>query len=500
VANWKRWLLAACGLCVLGFAYWKFVIPTHRVVVHSELIMLGDLDGDHRWTARDLAKLDLFLKDPSSVPDDLALRLDLNQNGLIDEEDIRILRALVAAGGDPYVAEERAHANKEPFPRPRELYRYISREEYHARPLWDLPYPLVGSSVLGWLPSLHPEVNTGTYSGALNADIYAEAIRFDQAWRKREPQLLPIEREYAMQKLARIETLHRQGERYELLLALMDAVEDAETLTERGQSDFSLKLLAFRDHLRDVMKSPTYADFMAGKQSWNAVLKIVSGYLYSDLGLTYNFETLGPPRDLTHLHNYMQRAEWQYYKSTTHKRDFRALVDYAQHDPRYLRAVSRTSRKLTDPDVKNHSLPMQLLYREALRIEGGDKKKAAGLLDETIRIPFYWVKSIPQKDLPSSLALDNFLLPGNKEDGADKSRHWNVFGALCLYKSQQEALDLALKRSMQNLRGSNYSKEEMPEFFRDTIADLNGMYYVMTMNPNLTKGWKQVQKQEQGQE
>ena len=52
--------------------------------------------------------------------------------------------------------------------------------------------------------------------------------------------------------------------------------------------------------------------------------------------------------------------------------------------------------------------------------------------------------------LPSSLALDNFLLPGNKEDGADKSRHWNVFGGICLYKSPQEALDLALKREMKD--------------------------------------------------
>jgi hypothetical protein len=30
---------------------------------------------------------------------------------------------------------------------------------------------------------------------------------------------------------------------------------------------------------------------------------------------------------------------------------------------------------------------MVLLFREALRISGGDKKKAVGLLDEAIRIP-----------------------------------------------------------------------------------------------------------------
>jgi hypothetical protein len=95
------------------------------------------------------------------------------------------------------------------------------------------------------------------------------------------------------------------------------------------------------------------------------------------------------------------------------------------------------------------------------------------------------VKSIPRETLPGSLALDNFLLPGNKEDGADKSRHWNVFGGICLYKSPQEALDLALKREMKDLRDDHYSEDAMREFFRDMIANLNGMYHVMTINPGL---------------
>ncbi len=215
------------------------------------------------------------------------------------------------------------------------------------------------------------------------------------------------------------------------------------------------------------------------------MLKVVSGHLQTDLGLAYNFETLGPPRNLSRLENYVQRAEWQYYKSTAWEEDFRRLVAYAQHDPRYLRAVSRTSKKLKDPNVENHNLPMVLLLREALRIKGGDKKKAVGLLDEAIRIPYGWIKSIPHESLPGSLALDNFLLPGNKEDGADKSRHWNVFGGACLYKSPQEALDLALKREMQDLRDENYSEEAMREFLRDMIADLNGMYHVLSVNPGL---------------
>lgn len=81
--------------------------------------------------------------------------------------------------------------------------------------------------------------------------------------------------------------------------------------------------------------------------------------------------------------------------------------------------------------------------------------------------------------------MDNFLLPGNKEDGADKSRHWNVFGGVCLYKSPKEALDLALRREMQDLRDEAYSPDGMREFLRDLIADLNGMYHVMTVMPEL---------------
>ena len=50
---------------------------------HSVLIMLGDLDGDHRWTAGDLKTLDLFLKDPFASSDTVALQIDMNQNGLL---------------------------------------------------------------------------------------------------------------------------------------------------------------------------------------------------------------------------------------------------------------------------------------------------------------------------------------------------------------------------------------------------------------------------------
>lgn len=480
-----RLLLIICLISALGYSYWKFAIPTHRIGIRSELVMLGDLDGDHHWTATDLEKLVAILKNPAEAQNSIVCRMDMNQNEMIDKEDLSILRTLIAEGGDPYAAEEKARNRGVQFPRPRELYRYVTTSEYRSRPVWAVPYPQASDSVLDWLADISTPMSTSSYKEVLAAAVYDEAVRFDQAWRKRQPQLLPIEREYAAKKLAHVKTLFLAGAQYEQLLALMELVEDAETLTVQGQPEFPLKLLTFRDHLREILGSPVYAGFKAGKQDWRTVLKIVSGHLQTDLGLSYDFETLGPPRNLTHLANYLQRAEWQYYKSTAGEGDLLLLIAYAQHDPRYLRAVSRTSKKHLDPNVENHNLPMVLLLREALRITGGDKKKAVGLLDEAIRIPYAWIKSIPREALPGSLALDNFLLPGNKEDGADKSRHWNVFGGVCIYKSPQEALDLALKREMQDLRNDKYSEDAMHEFFRDMIANLNGMYHVMTVNLEL---------------
>ncbi|MBI3886574.1 MAG: hypothetical protein HY302_12720 [Opitutae bacterium] len=477
--------IIALSVGLFAAAYWKLAIPVHRFAVHSELLMLGDLDGDHKWTVRDVDCLDNFTRAPSLVADEKVWKLDLNQNGLIDSEDVRLLQALVAADGDPYVSEETARGRREICPRPREFYRYVTLAEYRPRPLWALSYSPARDSVLDWLAGLNPPAQLLGYEDRLDAAIYAEAVRFDQGWRQRAATLLPVERDYADRKLARVKALHAAGDKFDLLLALMELVEDVETLSMRDQPATAIQLLTFRDHLRAVLASPLYADFAAGRQDWRAVLRTVSGHLKADLDLSYDFETLGPPRSLTDLENYLQRAEWQYYKSSAREEDFRALVAYAQHDARYLRAVARTSRKLQDAPVANHNLPMVLLFREALRIERGDKRKAAGLLDESIRIPFGWIRSVPRESLPGSLAYDNFLLPGNKEDGADKSRHWNVFGALCLYKSPPEALDLALKREMKDLRDGNFAEPEMREFLRDMIGNLNGMFHVMTVDPRL---------------
>ena len=196
-------------------------------------------------------------------------------------------------------------------------------------------------------------------------------------------------------------------------------------------------------------------------------------------------ETMGPPRNFLELENYVERAEWQKYKSGSTRDDFRRLLLFAQYDRRYLRAVSRTSRKNGDLELSNHNLPMALLFREAMRIKKGNKKAAVGLLDEAIRIPFAWVKTIPRNMLPSSVALENFLLPGNKEDGSDKSRHWNVFGGVALYKSPRESLVLALQREVDDARREKYSPHAVREFIRDMIADVNGIYYVLSIDTGL---------------
>ncbi|MBI5446227.1 MAG: hypothetical protein HY900_34060, partial [Deltaproteobacteria bacterium] len=67
------------------------------------------------------------------------------------------------------------------------------------------------------------------------------------------------------------------------------------------------------------------------------------------------------------------------------------------------------------------------------------------------------------------------------------SRHWNVFGGICLYKSPREALDLAIRREAQDLREGGYTEAAMREFLRDLIADLNGMYHVISVNPDLLR-------------
>jgi hypothetical protein len=477
----SRTVLFLAVTLILLFA-WRWVLPLYRVGVRSELVMLGDFNGDKKWSQPDRELLPALLANPFQHSARDNIKADLNHDGRLDAEDLTILEQLVATG-DPYDTETKAFDAGKPFPRPRELYRYVSPQDYVNRPLFALPYPAAKDSPLDCLSKPKPAPDS-PYARQLAEEIYNEAVRFDLAYRARLPQLTPLEQTYCREKIETCNLFHSVGMNYDLLLELISLVEDAETLTTRGQDEFVSKTLFLRDDLRELLESPQYEDFQAGRVTAPEILKTIERFLKQDLGQEVTIEKLGPPRDLTQFKNYVGRTQWQYYKSRARVAQFEQLIRFAQHDRRYLRAVSQTTPKHTDPGVENHNLPMILLFREALRITG-DKKAAVGLVDETIRIPFFWVKAIPRDKLPGSVAQENFLLPGNKEDGSDKTRHWNVFGGICLYKSPQESLDLALKREAQDLREGNYAPAAMTEFIRDTIANLNGIYYVVSMNPDL---------------
>jgi hypothetical protein len=474
-------LLLALAL-ILIFAY-RWVLPLYRVGVRSELVMLGDFNGDKQWTPADRELWQALLANPFLHSAKDHIKADLNHNDRLDAEDLILLDQL-GATGDPYAAETNAFNAGQPFPRPRELYRYVSPQDYVNRPLFALPYAGAKDSPLDCLRQPKPLAADSPYARQLAEEIYNEAVRFDLAYRARQPQLTQLEQTYCREKFETCNLFYAAGMNYDLLLELIGMVEDAETLTTRGQDEFVAKTLFLRDHLRELLESAQYAEFAVGHATAADILKTIERHLKQDLGQEVAIEKLGPPRDLTQFKNYASRTKWQYYKSRARVAQFEQLIRFAQHDRRYLRAVSQTTPKHTDPGVENHNLPMILLFREALRITG-DKKAAVGLVDETIRIPFFWVKAIPRDKLPGSVAQENFLLPGNKEDGSDKSRHWNVFGGICLYKSPQESLALALKREAQDLREGNYAPAAMTEFIRDTIANLNGIYYVVNMNPDL---------------
>ncbi len=474
-------------VAIVAMAAAYFYLPVNRVGITSELIMLGDLNDDNRWDDKDRDALNAVVANPFLADSLTLLKMDLNRNGSIEEEDLVFLDAIYQYP-DPYIAEQKAKVNGASFPRPRELFKYLPTYEYAQRPLFLLKHDAAGTAPLSFLRTLQDYRSASPFKVQLVREIYDEALRFTLAYAIRRNQLTAIELKYVALKIRHCETLFAGKDYQALLLELISLVEDAETLTTRTQSDFIRKILHFRDKLRDLLSSEAYQAFEAGQRSHLEIFKQIEVDLESVLNISVKLDSLPPPRDYKDLRNYLDRAEWQAFKSKTTPEDFKQLVLYGQYDRRYLRAVSRTSPKLQDIQLQNHNLPMILLFREALKITGNDKKAAVGLLDEALRIPLGWVKSIPKNRLPSSIALENFLLPGNKEDGSDKSRHWNVFGGVAIYKSPRESLILALKREIMDLRDQDYSKEAMQEFIRDTIANINGIYYVVSINPNLIGG------------
>jgi hypothetical protein len=470
-------------LAVAAIVFSYFYLPVNRVGISSELIMLGDLNNDQRWDNKDKDKLNDVLANPFLSDRLTLLKIDINKNELIDKEDLAFLEHIYKFS-DPYLSEEKADNQGEYYPRPREFFKYLPKYEYVQRPLYSLNHDITKTSSFSFLKNLKIEKNTSIYARQLLHEVYNEALRFSLAYALRENRLTEIERDYAQNKIQYCEDLFGHKEYFPLLLNLISLVEDAETLTITEQSDFIKKLLYFRDHLKELLVSEDFISFSRSQIPYSEIYKRIEEALKADLDISLELNSLPPPRDFSNLQNYIDRAEWQAFKSKTKRGDFKQLVLYAQYDRRYLRAVSKTSPKQHDIQLQNHNLPMILLFREALRISNNNKKAAIALLDEAIRIPLGWVKSIPKNLLPSSVALENFLLPGNKEDGLDKSRHWNVFGGVAIYKSPKESLILALKRENMDLKDQNFSPDAMREFIRDTIANINGIYYVVSINPN----------------
>jgi len=469
----------AVAAAVVSAAIYAY-LPVNRVGISSELVMLGDLNNDGAWNSSDVAVLNAITADPFNHDALTLQKLDLNKNHALDYEDLVFFGQIYNAP-NPYAAKEQAENRGMYYPRPRELFSYIPRDEYIQPPLFLLDHDIVKTSPLVFLKDMTAPRVAMDYRRMLLNEIYSEAIRFSLAWQRRKDTLSEIETDYAKKKIARCNRLYEQGDYYQLLLDLIALVEDAETLSLETQPAFIKKILFFRDHLRELIVSPGFVAFEAGDTDHSGIFTAMEAMLKADLGMDMKLMDLAPPRDFSDPKNYTDRAQWQAYKSKTKKQDFRRLVQYAQHDRRYLRAVSNTSPRMQDVQLRNHNLPMILLFRKARAICGGNKKAALGLVDEAVRIPLGWVKSIPKELLPSSVAFENFLLPGNMEDGLDKTRHWNVFGGVALYKSPRESLELALRREIMDLKQDGHSPAAMREFIRDTIANIHGIYYVVAM-------------------
>jgi hypothetical protein len=52
-----------------------------------------------------------------------------------------------------------------------------------------------------------------------------------------------------------------------------------------------------------------------------------------------------------------------------------------------------------------------------------------------------------------------------------------MFCGVAIYKSPENALILALKQEIQDLKSADYAPAAMDEFTRDTIANINRIYY-----------------------
>jgi hypothetical protein len=463
----------------LAYLYIKVAIPTERVTDTSVLIMQGDLNGDRNWNLDDAKTLDLVVARPWDYSDTDLARVDINSNDAVDAEDISVLKELFVTD-NPYRLFAGDVDAAAPAPKVREFFRYRSVDEFVQRPAYLLEHSIIEDAPISFLADFRTASFESPYLQRLSREIYDEAVRFSFVFSVRKDQLNDEEQEFLRRETAIIRQLYDAEQHYELLLHLILLSEAGETLSTEGQSNFIKNVRLLAGDFRAYLLSPEYQAFESAESDWQSVFADLERLVAARLDVELALEELEAARDLSDISNYIDRAEWQAYKSGSGGDDFRRLVNYAQNDRRYLRAVSNTSERHQDTTLQNHNLPMMLLFSQAMEISGNDKKAAVGLLDEAIRIPFFWVKSIPDQLRPSSVALEHFLLPGNMEDGSDKSRHWNVFGGLSLYRSPEESFDLAFQREVEDVREANYTPEAMTEFIRDMIANFYGIYHVVS--------------------
>ena len=481
IINKYLYALVIVPLIIAGivYAYFKLAIPTERVTAVSQLTMQGDLNSDRTWDANDRAVLDRIVAAPWDFPDASLAGIDVNRNQAIDPEDISILNELFSADS-PYRLFSDNPDVSTPAPRVREFFRYQPVNEFVQRPAYTLQNPVTGDSPVAFLAELQKTDFDSPYLSTLSREIHDELVRFAFVYERRKNQLSAEEQRFLQRQTDAIRALYESEDYYELLLHLILLTEAGETLSTNSQSEFVRNVRLLAEDFRGYLLSDGYLGFLRGESTWEGVFADLDRLTATRVGIDLALGSMEPARDLGEIENYIDRAEWQVYKSKSGEEDFRRLVSYAQNDRRYLRAVSNTSERHADTTLQNHNLPMMLLFGQAMEISDNDKKSAVGLLDEAIRIPFFWVKSIPTGLRPSSVALEHFLLPGNMEDGSDKSRHWNVFGGLSLYRSPEESLNLAFQREVEDVREAAYAPEAMTEFIRDMIANFYGIYHVVS--------------------
>lgn len=314
--NKRKLLVTVISLAiVLLLARWFYVsLPINRVGIRSELIMLGDLNNDKTWNQKDRKQLQSIINNPFHVNRFNLLKVDVNRNQVIDEEDLIILNHLYQYE-DPYLAEEEALKNGNYFVRPRELFRYLPKYEYIQPPLVTirLAHDTVSSFNFPYNQNLGLNFD---YKDQLLLEVRNEEKRFNVAYQLRKNSLTNIEIENINKVITECNNLYKEENYFEVLLQLIDLVETIETLNAGEQERFVQQLPVFRNHLRDLLRSELFTD----SAYYKLVFEQIEKNLQNDLGIDVNIDSLPPPRDFYKIENYIDRAAWQKKQKQEHKR------------------------------------------------------------------------------------------------------------------------------------------------------------------------------------